>query len=155
MSLSSPTKYMKIALNEAQLAYDRGDLPIGAVIVDLENQQVIVQTGNKQSSVFDPTAHAEISAIREACNKLQTTFLTHHALVVTTEPCTMCISAIMKAKIQEVYFGVSIKELIANGFNLIPISSSKIAQKSLSDIKIVGSVLGKECLEQRLRYQKK
>ena len=153
MSLSNPQKFMKLAIKEADLAYWRGDLPIGALIIDLNNEEIVAQTGNRQSSVFDPTAHAEISAIRDACQKLQSTFLTHHAIVVSTEPCTMCISAIIKAKISEVYYGVSVKDLNKNGFNLIPIACEEIANKSPHKPEIVPNVLQAECLAQRLKYK--
>ena len=144
---------MKHAIKEADMAYERGDLPIGALIVDLKNENVVVHTGNRQSSVFDPTAHAEISAIRDACQKLQSTYLTHHAIIVSTEPCTMCVSAIIKAKISEIYYGVSVTELINNGFNLIPITCEEIVQKSNHHIKIVKNIMREDCLEQRLKYK--
>jgi len=96
---------MRIALACAQDAADRGEAPIGAVVVDPETGEVIAQAGNSPISLSDPTAHAEILALREAAKKTGNYRLTGLTLVVTLEPCPMCAGAISHARIGRLVFG--------------------------------------------------
>jgi tRNA(adenine34) deaminase len=96
---------MRIALEEAQAAADRGETPVGAVIVDPATGEVIARAGNGPIGAHDPTAHAEIVAIREAARKLGNYRLTGLTLVVTLEPCAMCAGAISHARLGRVVFG--------------------------------------------------
>lgn len=98
--------YMDIALQEAQAAADRGEVPVGAVLVSPDGT-VLSQAGNRTRETHDPTAHAEILAIREACNSLQSERLTGCDLYVTLEPCPMCATAISAARIRRLYYGAS------------------------------------------------
>ncbi len=99
------TSYMDIALNEARAAAVRGEVPVGAVIV--ANGKLLAQTGNRTRELNDPTAHAEILAIRTACAALASERLTGCDLYVTLEPCPMCAMAISAARIRRLYFGAS------------------------------------------------
>ncbi|MFC3067838.1 tRNA adenosine(34) deaminase TadA [Phenylobacterium soli] len=96
---------MRIALDSAQAAADRGETPVGAVIVDPQTGEVIATGANGPIGAHDPTAHAEIVAIREAAKKLGNYRLTGLTLVVTLEPCAMCAGAISHARIGRVVFG--------------------------------------------------
>ena len=96
---------MRIALACAQDAADRGEAPIGAVVVDPESGEVIATAGNSPISLSDPTAHAEVLALREAASKLGNYRLTGLTLVVTLEPCAMCAGAISHARIGRLVFG--------------------------------------------------
>lgn len=96
---------MRIALAEAQAAADRGEAPIGAVIVDPGSGEVIARAGNHPIGLHDPTAHAEILALRAAAAKLGNYRLTGLTLVVTLEPCAMCAGAISHARIATLVFG--------------------------------------------------
>jgi tRNA(adenine34) deaminase len=96
---------MRIALLEAQAAADRGEAPIGAVIVDPATGAVVARAGNGPIGLHDPTAHAEILAIRQAAQALGNYRLTDLVLVVTLEPCAMCAGAISHARIGRVVFG--------------------------------------------------
>jgi tRNA(Arg) A34 adenosine deaminase TadA len=96
---------MRIALEEAQAAAARGEAPIGAVIVDPGSGEVIARAGNSPIGLHDPTAHAEILAIRQAAAKRGNYRLTDLILVVTLEPCAMCAGAISHARIGEVVWG--------------------------------------------------
>ena len=98
---------MRIALACAQDAADRGEAPIGAVVVDPETGEVIATAGNSPISLSDPTAHAEVLALREAARKLGNYRLTGLTLVVTLEPCAMCAGAISHARIGRVVFGAT------------------------------------------------
>ena len=97
-------RYMEIAKQNAEKGIKRGDGgPFGAVIVDKEGN--IISNGNNQViKENDPTAHAEIVAIREACQKLNTYDLSRYILYTSCEPCPMCLSAIIWANIKEVYY---------------------------------------------------
>ena len=94
---------MGLALAEARAAAARGEVPVGAVIV--RDGRVIAAAGNRPREAHDPTAHAEVLAIRRACEALADERLTGCDLYVTLEPCTMCAAAISFARIRRVYFG--------------------------------------------------
>lgn len=96
--------HMELALAEARLAAGRGEVPVGAVIVSPEGHVVAV-AGNRTRELSDPTAHAEVLAIRAACRALGSERLSGHDLYVTLEPCAMCAAAISFARIRRVYYG--------------------------------------------------
>jgi tRNA(adenine34) deaminase len=96
---------MRIALEAAQAAAVRGETPVGAVVVDPTSGEVIAIGANGPIGAHDPTAHAEIVAIREAARKLGNYRLTGLTLVVTLEPCAMCAGAISHARIGRLVFG--------------------------------------------------
>ena len=96
---------MRIALAAAQDAAARGETPVGAVVVDPKSGEVIAVAGNSPISLSDPTAHAEVLALRAAAAKLGNYRLTDLTLVVTLEPCAMCAGAISHARIGRVVFG--------------------------------------------------
>lgn len=98
--------HMSIALDEARAAASRGEVPVGAVIVDAKGQ-VVAQAGNRTRELNDPTAHAEMLAIRAACAALGQERLNGHDLYVTLEPCPMCAAAISVARISRLYYGAS------------------------------------------------
>jgi tRNA(adenine34) deaminase len=98
--------YMDLALDQARAAAQRGEVPVGAVIVSPEGR-VIAQTGNRTRELSDPTAHAELLAIRAACAALGRERLTGHDLYVTLEPCPMCAAAISFARIGRLYYGAA------------------------------------------------
>lgn len=100
------TSYMQLALDEAQAAALRDEVPVGAVIVSPEGE-VVASAGNRTRELNDPTAHAEILAIRAACTALGSERLAGHDLYVTLEPCPMCASAISQARIARVYYGAA------------------------------------------------
>ena len=96
---------MRIALAAAQAAADAGETPVGAVVVDPDTGEVVATGANQPISAHDPTAHAEIVALREAARKRGNYRLTGLTLVVTLEPCAMCAGAISHARIGRVVFG--------------------------------------------------
>ncbi len=97
--------FMDIALGEARLAAARGEVPVGAVLV--RDGEILAQTGNRTRELNDPTAHAELLAIRRACQAAASERLTGADLYVTLEPCAMCAGAISFARIRRLYFGAS------------------------------------------------
>ena len=96
---------MRIALDAAQAAAERGETPVGAVVVDPTTDEIIAVAGNGPIGAHDPTAHAEILAMREAARKLGNYRLTGLTLVVTLEPCAMCAGAISHARIGRLVYG--------------------------------------------------
>ena len=96
---------MRIALEEAQAAAARGETPVGALVVDPATGEVVARAGNGPIGAHDPTAHAEILAMRAAAEKLGNYRLTGLTLIVTLEPCAMCAGAISHARIGRVVFG--------------------------------------------------
>mgnify|MGYP000332951042 FL=1 len=101
----SNESYMEMALLEAERAFERGEVPVGCVIVDPQNGAVLARAGNRTEELDDPTAHAELLAIRHAAKQAGAARLTGCDLYVTLEPCAMCATAISFARIRRVYFG--------------------------------------------------
>ncbi|AZL60120.1 nucleoside deaminase [Tabrizicola piscis] len=97
--------FMAAALEEARAAAVRGEVPVGAVIVS--GGQVVARAGNRTRELADPTAHAEMLAIREACRVAGSERLGGHDLYVTLEPCPMCAAAISAARIDRLYYGAA------------------------------------------------
>jgi tRNA(adenine34) deaminase len=98
-------RMMRLALDAARAAAEAGETPVGAVILDPRTGEVIATAGNGPIAAHDPTAHAEIAAMRAAAAKLGNYRLTDLTLVVTLEPCAMCAGAISHARIGRVVFG--------------------------------------------------
>ena len=96
--------HMTAALDAARAAAARGEVPVGAVVVD-PSGTVVARAGNRTRELGDPTAHAEILAIRAACAALGSERLPGHDLYVTLEPCAMCAGAIAAARIARLYYG--------------------------------------------------
>lgn len=97
--------YMKEALEMASKAFEEDEVPIGAVIVDNQTGKIVSKAYNLSEHSLCCTAHAEILAINEACEKLKSNRLWNMDMYVTLEPCTMCAGAISFARIKNLYFG--------------------------------------------------
>jgi tRNA(adenine34) deaminase len=97
------SQFFDEAFEQARYAGERGETPVGAIVV--HDGRIIGRGGNRTREWRDPTAHAEIVAIREACKTLQSERLIDCDLYVTLEPCTLCASAISFARIRRLYFG--------------------------------------------------
>ncbi len=98
---------MAVALAYARRAAARGEVPVGAVVVHGKTGEILVRRHNLVEAHSDPTAHAELLALRAAARHLSTARLTHCDLYVTLEPCPMCAQAISFARIRRLYFGAS------------------------------------------------
>jgi len=95
---------MRLALDEARAASDHDDVPVGAVLLD-PSGATVAAAGNERELAQDPTAHAELLALRRAAKILGSWRLTDHTLVVTLEPCTMCAGALVLARVSRLVFG--------------------------------------------------
>ena len=105
MTQTKPVSYMDLALAEARAAALRGEVPVGAVIV--RDGTVIAKAGNRTRELKDPTAHAEVLAIRDAAKLLQSERLAGCDLYVTLEPCAMCAGAISFARLERLYYAAA------------------------------------------------
>lgn len=101
-----PSKPMACALDEARAAAARGEVPVGAVITDASGA-IIAAAGNRTRELADPTAHAELLAIRAACAVIGSERLIGCTLTVTLEPCAMCAAAIAAARVERLVYGAS------------------------------------------------
>ncbi len=124
MTEYSDEYWMQLAYEQAELAAQQGEIPVGAVLV---SQNRVIGSGyNAPITLLDPTAHAEIQAIRAACSSLENYRLPEDTtLYVTLEPCTMCVGALVHARIKHVVFGtpepkagslVSARQLLQQGY---------------------------------------
>jgi tRNA(adenine34) deaminase len=132
--------YMRAALSEAQIAMDvSGDVPVGAVIVS-GSGEIIARGRNKKELLGDPTAHAEIVAIREASSLLGDWRLEGMTLVVTLEPCVMCAGAIQAARISRVVFGAWDEKVGASGSLYDIVRDKRLG----TEIEVIPEVLAEE-----------
>ncbi|HOA15934.1 MAG TPA: tRNA adenosine(34) deaminase TadA [Bacillota bacterium] len=100
---TSHRKFMAIAIEEAKIALQEGEIPVGACVV--QDGEVIAKSHNMRESYSDPTAHAEMLAIREASMRLGRWRLSDCTLYVTLEPCAMCAGAVIQARVGKLVFG--------------------------------------------------
>ncbi len=98
--------HMDAAMAEARAAADRGEVPVGAVLVAPDGR-VVAQAGNRTRELNDPTAHAEVLVIREGCAQAGSERLPGYDLYVTLEPCPMCATALSAARIRRIYYGAA------------------------------------------------
>jgi tRNA(adenine34) deaminase len=131
--------WMKIAIDEAHLAMDENEIPVGAVLV--QNNKLITQAHNRPIKNNDPTAHAEIEVLRKAGEILHNYRLPKTTLYVTLEPCSMCLGAMIHARIERVVFGASDPKSGVCG-STIDLPSESIFNHQIS---VSGGVLEPEC----------
>ena len=132
-------KFMKIALEEANIAAQEGEMPVGAVIV--KDGEVIAKGHNLRNVSHDPTLHAEIVAIRKAAEILSDWRLSDCDIYVTLEPCVMCSGAIINSRMNSVYFGAYDAEYGAAGGRIDLFSKSYFG----STTKVYGGIMEDEC----------
>lgn len=96
--------FMAVALAEAKAAAERGEVPVGCIIVDGANGHEVARAGNRMREMADPTAHAEMLALRAAAQRLDSERLDRCDLYVTLEPCAMCAAAMSFARLRRLYF---------------------------------------------------
>ena len=133
--------WMNFAYKEAEKAFEKGELPIGAVIV-FENR-IIAKGHNQVETLRDPTAHAEIIAITSAAEYLSSKVLLGCTMYVTLEPCSMCAGAIVLAKLEALYFGAFDNKSGACG-SVLNVTNNKSLNHQLS---VTGGILDEKCGE--------
>lgn len=140
MPRSAHEDAMRLALAEAELALATGDVPVGAVVLDADGT-VLAHGRNEREKSADPTAHAEIIAIRRAAAARGDRHLTDTTLVVTLEPCVMCAGAILAARIPRVVFGAWDEKAGAAGSVYDVVRDRRLPQRA----EVVGGVLESDC----------
>jgi tRNA(adenine34) deaminase len=133
---------MRAALAEAAAAAGTGDVPVGAVVLDAAGT-VVARSRNRREADADPTAHAEIVAIRAAARAVGGWRLNGHTLVVTLEPCTMCAGAITAARLSRLVFGAPDPRAGAVGSLWDVVRDQRLAPVP----EVIGGVLSDECLK--------
>ena len=134
-------KYMKMALSEAELAARNGEVPVGAILV--KGDRVLAGDHNQCIKQSDPTAHAEVLVLRKAGEVLGNYRLNDTVMYVTTEPCPMCISAMIHARISRLVFGTLEPKFGAVGSRL-----NLLEQNGLNHhVEVTRGILEKECTE--------
>ena len=141
------TSFMDRAIAQARLAAERGEVPIGAVIVDAAGR-VLAEAGNRTEELKDPTAHAELLAIRAAAAKLGAPRLVACDLYVTLEPCPMCAGAAMLARISRIVLGAWDPKLGATGSVWDVVRDRRATHR----IEVVGGVLEDAASRQLLDF---
>ena len=121
----------------------QGQSPFGCAIA--LGDRVLAQSHNTVVQTVDITAHAEVNAIREACQTLDDIFLSHAIVATTCEPCPMCMAALHWARVKTVYFGATIDAAAAAGFNELRIPAADIVRLGGSHVELVPGVLAAEC----------
>ncbi len=137
---------MKQVLRSADVGLKANQAPFAASIVDSAGEIVICEH-NRVRQLSDPSAHAEIMAIREACRQLGSRDLSQFAIVSTCEPCPMCAAAIVFAGIRCVAFGASVSDAIDAGFTSLQLPSTMLFTRSNKEIQIHEFVLREQCRE--------
>ncbi|MGZ8460286.1 MAG: tRNA adenosine(34) deaminase TadA [Candidatus Deferrimicrobiaceae bacterium] len=133
-------QWMRVALAEAEKAANEGEVPIGAVVVG-PSGKIIARAHNRMVSGNDPTAHAEILALRKAAKKLSNYRLTGCRLVVTLEPCVMCAGAAVNARVSEIIFGAADPKAGAVHSLFRIATDERLNHRAM----VIPGVLGKEC----------
>jgi tRNA(adenine34) deaminase len=130
---------MQEALQLAWEAFYREEVPVGALIV--LDEQIIVRAFNKKEMTHDPTAHAEMIALREACARVNSWHLDDAIMYVTLEPCPMCAYAIIQARLKKLIFGAYDTKAGAAG-SVINIFEKKLFNH---EVEVIGGILEEEC----------
>ena len=139
MSTKKNIEFMEVAIEQALSAAEHGEVPVGAVLV-IDNQ-IIAKAGNQPVSGSDPTAHAEIIALREGARKLNNYRLPGSTLYVTLEPCSMCVGAMLHARVAKVVFGATDPKTGA----LVSRYHMGRDGRSNHTLEITGGILGEQC----------
>jgi len=133
---------MQAALSLAKVAADKGDVPVGAIVVN-EAGEILGTGQNLREQSNDPTAHAEIIAIRQAAEKIGSWRLDDLTLVATLEPCAMCAGAILQSRIKRLVFGAWDEKAGAVGSVMDVIRDPR----ALTKVEVISGIMEKECSE--------
>ncbi|MFG2378759.1 tRNA adenosine(34) deaminase TadA [Streptomyces sp. NPDC048504] len=132
---------MRLALDEAGAAARGGDVPVGAVVLSPDGTTVLATGHNEREATGDPTAHAEILAIRRAAARLGEWRLSGCTLVVTLEPCTMCAGALVQSRVDRVVYGARDEKAGAAGSLFDVVRDRRLNHRP----EVIGDVLADEC----------
>ena len=137
--------YMRLAIQAAWQGLEKGEMPFGACIIG--KGQVVAVTHNSAKANVDTTAHAEVQAIREATRRVHALELTGCAIYSTCEPCPMCFTACVWARLGKIVYACRIDDAERAGIRQVPISSARMNQLGQSGVVLVGDLLREDSLK--------
>jgi len=138
-----PQQLMRLAIEKGRESIGAGQSPFACAIA--KGDRVLAVEHNAVWRNTDPTAHAEINAIRHACRTLGAIFLEDCTVATTTEPCPMCMAALHWARVREVYYGAAIADAEAAGFNELQLAAADLLRIGKSGVKLHAGLLADEC----------
>ncbi|MEW5916731.1 MAG: nucleoside deaminase [Gemmatimonadota bacterium] len=141
--MTSVEDLMRLAIDAARRGIAKGQSPFGCAIS--LGDRVVAVSHNVVLLTTDSTAHAEITAIREACRALSDVHLTGAIVATTCEPCPMCMTALHWARVDSVYYGASIADAGAAGFNELYVPAADVLRMGRSQVRLIPNVLADEC----------
>ena len=140
-----PNELMQLAIDACRKGLAAGQSPFGCAIA--LGDRIVAQSHNSVVMSTDITAHAEVNALREACQTVDDIFLTGAIVATTCEPCPMCMAALHWARVDTVYYGASIADADTAGFNELQLPAAELLRIGGSDVKLIGGTLADECRE--------
>jgi tRNA(adenine34) deaminase len=141
MSFEQDQYWMQLALNLADKAEAQGEIPVGAILV--REGQIVGQGWNQSITLNDPSAHAEMMAVRAAGTNIQNYRLVNTTLYVTLEPCPMCAGLLVHSRVDRLVFGASDQKTGAAGSVMCLVNDSRLNHQ----VKVTSGILGEQCSE--------
>jgi len=141
----APQELMQLAIDKAREGIAAGQSPFGCAIA--LGEELLAVTHNSVWATTDITAHAEIGALRIACSAARAIHLVGATVATTCEPCPMCLAALHWARVEKVYFGATIADAAAAGFNELPISAIDLVRQGGDRLQLLPGILAEECRE--------
>lgn len=141
----TPEELMRISIEKTREGIAAGQTPFGCAI--LLGDKVVANSHNVVWRTTDITAHAEITALREACKNTAEVLLEGSIAVATCEPCPMCMSALHWARVKTVYYGATIEDAATAGFNELSLSAADVLRKGGSTVELIPGLLREECAD--------
>jgi len=139
-----PSELMHLAIEKTQSGIAAGQSPFGCAIA--RGDEILAVSHNVVWSTNDITAHAEITALREACRTAHAILLDDCIVATTCEPCPMCMSALHWARVKTVFFGATIEDAENAGFNELTLAAAEVIRLGRSQVQLVGDVMRAECV---------
>ena len=143
MSTIEPESLMQLAIATARQGIAKGQTPFGCAIV--LGDAPVAASHNQVWLTTDITAHAEITALREACRRTGQVHLAGAMVATTCEPCPMCMAALHWARVGTVYFGATIADAASAGFNELAVPARELLERGGSTVKLIPGLLREEC----------
>jgi guanine deaminase len=141
----NPAKLMQLAIEKCREGIAAGQSPFGCAIA--QGDRVISCSHNTVVLTTDITAHAEVNAIRAACREIGDIFLDGAIVATTCEPCPMCMAALHWARVDTVYYGATIADADAAGFNELSLPAAELLRLGGSNVKLIPQLLPRECIQ--------
>jgi tRNA(Arg) A34 adenosine deaminase TadA len=139
----APEELMQMAIDKCRQGIAAGNSPFGCAIA--QGNQVLAVSHNIVLATIDITAHAEVTAIRAACQQAGDIFLAGAIVATTCEPCPMCAAALHWAGVDTIYFGATIQDAADAGFNELHLSAAALLEMGRSSVKLVPELLREPC----------